>query len=493
MRPELKEIYRIQKELKLLSGINALLGWDQNTYMPENGCYKDRAEQFSVISRIAHKKFTSPSFQKLVNDTLAKKILKKDRMVLCRLKKDIDKAKKLPPEYVEEEARVTGLAYSVWREAKNTNNFKLFKPHLKKIIELKRTECKLKNLPGHPYNSLLDDFEEDMTTKKLKETFAYLRIELVKLLNEIKASKKYRKNVPEPECDPDQLRKLCDFIRIKMQVTDDRSRMDATEHPFTTTIGPDDVRITTNYKRGTVDAISSTIHEAGHALYNLGLPKKYRYTALWGGTSLGMHESQSRFWEKVIGTNPVFWKYMYPILKQHANKIVSEEDLVFTMNNVKPSFIRVAADEITYNLHIILRFEIELDLIEGNVEVRQLPKLWKKKMKELLGVVPKTDTEGVLQDVHWSHGILGYFPTYTLGNIYASQLYYAMIKDNPKIMDDLQKGNYDRIIKWMRKNVHKYGRTLSTEQIVEKATGEGLNPRIFVKYLREKFTKIYDL
>lgn len=493
MRPELKEIYRIQKEIKLLGGINALLGWDQNTYMPKDGCYKDRAEQVSTISRIAHKKFTSASFQKLVNDALRTKLRKKDRLVLERLKRDLDKAKKLPPEFVEEEARTTALAYSVWLEAKKDNNFKLFKPHLQKIVELKRQECKLKNMPGHPYNSLLDDFEEDMTAQKLKPTFAYLRTELVKLLKEIKASKKYRKKVPEPECPLDQLQLLCNFIRKRMGVEDDRSRLDATEHPFTTTICPDDVRITTNYKRGTIDAISSTMHEAGHALYNLGLPKKYRYTALWGGTSLGIHESQSRFWENAIGTNPIFWKFMYPVLKKHATKIVSEDDLVFAMNKVQPSFIRVAADEVTYNLHVILRFELELDLIEGKIEVRQLPKLWKKKMKELLGVVPKTDSEGVLQDVHWCHGLFGYFPTYSLGNIYAAQLYYAMLDDKPEIMEDLRTGKYDRILKWMRKNVHKYGRTLSAEEIVKKATGEGLNPKILIKYLREKYSKIYDL
>ena len=492
MRKELKEIYRLQKEIKLLGGIGSLLGWDQNTYMPKDGCYRCRADQVSLICRISHKKFISPSFQKLVNDALKTKLKKKDRIVLERLKKDIDKAKKLPPEYVEEEARTTALAYSVWREAKRTNNFKLFLPHLKKIIELKKKECRLKNLPGHPYNSLVDDFEEGMTTEKLKKTFLYLRVELVKLLNEIKASKKYKKTVKEPTCALEDMEKISNFIRKQMGVTDDRSRLDETEHPFTTTIGPDDVRITTNYENGLIDSLSSTIHESGHALYNLGLPKKYRYTVICGGTSLGMHESQSRFWENIVGRSPAFWKYMFPILKKQCNVKISEDDWVFAMNKVQPSFIRTAADEVTYNLHIILRFELELELIEGKITARQLPGLWKKRMKEYFGITPKTDKEGVLQDVHWSHGIFGYFPTYSLGNIYSAQLYYAMLKDKPGILKDLKKGKYNRILKWMRKHVHQYGRTLSAEEIVKKACGEGLNPEVFIKYLREKYSKIYD-
>jgi len=222
------------------------------------------------------------------------------------------------------------------------------------------------------------------------------------------------------------------------------------------------------------------------------LPKKYRYTAVWGGTSLGMHESQSRFWENIIGRSPLFWKYMFPILKKQCNVKISEDDWVFAMNKVQPSFIRTSADEVTYNLHIILRFELELELIEGKITARQLPGLWKKRMKEYFGITPKTDKEGVLQDVHWSHGIFGYFPTYALGNIYSAQLYYAMLKDKPGILKDLKKGKYNRILKWMRKHVHQYGRALSAEEIVKKACGEGLNPEVFIKYLREKYSKIYD-
>lgn len=492
MRPELKEIYRVQKELALLSGISNLLSWDQKTYMPPLG-FMDRAEQISVVSRIAHNKFTNPDFQRLVNTVTNMRLRKRDRMIVDRLKKDLDKAKKLPASFVEEESKATSLAYAAWQVAKREDNFRLFKPHLETIIALKKKECKLKDLPGHPYNSLLDDFEEGMTTNRLKETFAYLKVELIKLLNEIKASALYKKKAHIPPCSLEGKKELCQFIRKRMGVTDDCSRLDNTEHPFTTTFNPDDVRITTNYQEGIQKAFFSTVHEAGHALYNLGLPKKYRYTSVWNYPSLGMQESQSRFWENVIARNPLFWKYLFPVLKKSCNANISEEDWVFEINQVKPSLIRTAADEITYNLHIILRFELELDLIEGKLKPRQVPKAWKQKMKEYLGVTPKNNSEGCLQDVHWSMGIFGYFPTYTIGNIYAAQLYYAMLKDKPDILNDLRRGKYDRILKWMRKHVHKLGRTITAEEIVEKATGEGLNPRILIKYLREKYSKVYNL
>ncbi|MBW3004881.1 carboxypeptidase M32 [Candidatus Woesearchaeota archaeon] len=492
MRKELKEIYKAQKELALLSGINSLLNWDQKTYMPPKG-YMDRAEQISVISRMAHNKFIAPSFQRLVNETLKTRLMKKDRMILERLKKDLDKAKKLPASFVEEESKVTALAYNAWQAAKKEDNFRLFKPHLEAIVALKRKECRLKDLPGHPYNSLLDDFEEGMTTDRLKETFAYLKVELIKLLNEIKASKNYRHTVPVPACSAEGKRFFCQFIRKRMGVNDGRGRLDDTEHPFTTTIGPDDERITTNYDSNILKCISSTVHEAGHALYNLGLPKKYRYTAVWNYPSLGAQESQSRFWENVIGKSHAFWDYAFPILQKKCCVDISKDDWIFANNKVCPGLIRIAADEITYNLHIIIRFELELELIEGKLKVRQVPKAWRQKMKEYLGIVPKTNSEGCLQDVHWSMGIFGYFPTYTIGNIYAAQLYYAMLKDNPDILNDLKKGRYDRILKWLTKHVHKYGRTLSAEEIIQKTCGEGLNPAVLVRYLRERYSQIYDL
>lgn len=492
MRDELKEVYRVQKELALLDGINSLLNWDQKTYMPRLG-YKDRAEQISIISRISHNKFINPDFQNLMNKVVHMRLKKRDRMIVDRLKKDLDKAKKLPASFVEEESRTTALAYAAWQDAKRENNFSLFKPHLEAIVALKRKECMLRGVPGHPYNSLLDTFEEGMTTDRLKETFAYLKAELIKLLNEIKASPKYDKHVIVPACSPEGKHELCQFIRKRMGVSDDCSRLDNTEHPFTTTIGPDDERITTNYHHCVTKAFFSTVHEAGHALYNLGLPKKYRYTSVWNYPSLGLQESQSRFWENIIARDPVFWEYLFPVFKKACDTEVSEDDWVFEINKAKPSLIRTAADEITYNLHIIIRFELELELIEGRLKVRQVPKAWKQKMKEYLGITPRSDAEGCLQDVHWSMGILGYFPTYTIGNIYSAQLYYAMLKDKPDILNDLKKGKYERILNWMRKHIHMYGRTMTAEEIVKKATGEGLNPAVFIKYLRDKYSLIYSL
>ena len=413
MRAELKEIYKIQKELALLDGISSLLNWDQKTYMPSKG-YQDRAEQISIISRMAHNKFIAPAFQKLVNDALKARLMKKDRMILERLKKDLDKARKLPASFVEEESRVTALAYNAWQIAKKENNFRVFRPHLEAIVALKKKECRLKKLPGHPYNSLLDTFEEGMTTDRLNETFAYLKVELIKLLNEIKSSGLYSHSARIPDCSVEGKKFFCQFIRKRMGVNDNRSRLDNTVHPFTTTISPDDERITTNYNSHVLKCIGSTIHEAGHALYNLGLPKKYRYTSVWNYPSLGLQESQSRFWENIVGRSPAFWDYAFPVLQKKCCIDAGKEEWVFANNQVRPGLIRIAADEITYNLHIIIRFELELELIEGRLKVRHVPKAWKQKMQEYLGVAPNTDAEGCLQDVHWCMGIFGYFPTYTI-------------------------------------------------------------------------------
>ena len=285
-----------------------------------------------------------------------------------------------------------------------------------------------------------------------------------------------------------------DIIKM-IGLPESRSRIDESVHPFTTEAGAYDVRITTRYKEeNPLFAFSSTVHEAGHALYQLGLPEEYKDTVIFRGASFGLHESQSRFWENMIAKNTLFWKFYFKFFKKTFNeqlKNTSLEQWYQYDSNVKPSLIRIEADEVTYCLHIILRFEIEMGLIEGSIKVKDLPKIWNKKMKELLGVEPKNDSEGVLQDVHWSGGAFGYFPSYAIGTIYAAQLFDALSKKHPEVKEQIQKGDFSMISKWLKENVHKYGRSLNADDIIKKVCGEGLNIDVYIKYLRKKYLEIY--
>lgn len=492
---ELKEANKAQKEITLLGRAVSLLDWDQQTFMPSES-HEFRSEQIGVLSRICHEKLTDKKLQRAVNKALKSKLSEKDRIILTRLADDIKREKKLPSEFVEELSIVTSQAYEAWKKAKHTNNFKLFEPHLKKVIDLKRKEAKFRGVPGHPYNSLLDDYEEGMRVEKVKKTFDYLKKELVKLIKEIQATKTYKEQnkIQPPKNVPKQMQEeIGKFISQKLGLKlGAESRLDETEHPFTSTLGIKDTRITTNYNEDFPESFFSTVHETGHALYSLGIPEEYGYTVVGAGTSLGMHESQSRFYENIIGRNPVFWEFMLPQLKKYKElKKYSLKEWQLLANKVQPSLIRVQADEVTYNLHAILRFEIELSLLEGKIEAKDLPKVWNQKVKEYLGITPKTDREGVLQDVHWSLGLIGYFPTYALGNIYSAQLYNEMLKEHPNLLSEIRKGKFGNILKWLTKKVYIYGRTITTEEIIKKACGRGLDPKAFIAYLREKYSKIY--
>jgi carboxypeptidase Taq len=493
-------IYSIQKEISTLRGISGLLDWDLQTYMPK-GSAKDRAEQIALISKKIHEKITSAELKKSIEDLVKpenfSKLEKKDRIVVERLKKDVEKMSKLPTEFVEELSMVTGLAHNAWEEAKKKSDFSIFQPHLEKIVELEIKQASYLGLPGHPYNGLIDLFEEGMTAEVLTEKFKKLKAGLVKLLKEIKNSKTYksRKNMEKSKFPIESQRMFSKDVMKLIGLSESRSRIDESVHPFTTETGANDVRITTRYKEeNPLFAFSSTVHEAGHALYQLDLPEEYNDTVVFRGASFGLHESQSRFWENMIAKNILFWKYYFKFFKKAFNKQLKNTSLEQWYrydNDVKPSLIRIEADEVTYCLHIILRFEIEMGLIEGSIKVKDLPKIWNKKMKELVGVEPKNDSEGVLQDVHWSGGAFGYFPSYAIGTIYAAQLFDTLSKKHPKIKGQIQKGDFSTITKWLKENVHKYGRSLNADDIIKKACGEGLNIDVYIQYLRKKYLEIY--
>lgn len=498
---ELESIYKIQKEIILLDRTGAFVQWDQQTCMPEAG-EDDCAERVALLKKLYHERFTSIELRNSVNYLLKpenfEKLNEKDQIVVKRLYKDIEKKVKLPTEFVEEKSKAERKSYAAWEKAKKQNNFEVFRPHLEKIFEFKKEEAKLISLPGHPYNSLLDHFEEGMTVDKLGEVFSFLSKELTKLLKKIQSSDMYKKQnekLFEQKFEQESQEKVCELLIKLMNLPEKESRLDISMHPFTTTIGDKDVRITTRYTANPLESLRSTLHEAGHALYCLGLPEEYSHTVIgYESPSLGIDESQSRFWENMIGRSESFWKYFYPLYKgifMKQLKDTSFKDWLKIVNLVKPSFIRVEADELTYCQHVILRYEIEKDMIEGSIAVKDLPKIWNKKFEEKLGIKPENDKEGVLQDVHWSEGYIGYFPTYVIGTIYAAQLYNQLVKENPDVEKEIEKGKLSNILSWLREKVHKHGRTLMADEVITKACGEGLNPEAYIKYLDDKYSKTY--
>jgi carboxypeptidase Taq len=500
LKESLDFIYKQQKELSNFGGIGALLGWDQMTYMPPKG-NDERAEQLSLISRLAHERVISDEFYGHITklSAMVDRLPEKDRIVTTKLKEDVEKARKVPAEFVEKMARTTTHAYAAWQEAKEKNTFSTFAPHLEKIIDLEKEYCDLIKLPGHPYNSLLDDYEEGMTVQKLQHEFQVLKPKLVDILEHIKASTLYQKQRPwNLAFDVETQQKLCRFVLQKMNLPADQTRLDVSAHPFTTSLSDDDVRITTNYEHtGLLSSFFSTVHETGHALYELGLPKgQYKDTVISDAPSLGIHESQSRFWENMIARSKVFWTYFAPMFKKTAPVVcndMSSETWYHAVNQVRPSLIRVEADELTYCLHVILRFELELALIDGKITVAELPHRWNEKMNELLGIKPPTDTEGVLQDMHWSGGEFGYFPTYAIGTIYASQLYKKIHQELPSLQEEITQGDFSMVTQWLHEHVHQYGRLMTADDIIKKTCGEGLNSNVFVAYLKEKYYPLYEV
>ena len=502
MKESLDFIYKEQKELSTFSGIGALLGWDQMTYMPPEGNV-GRSEQISLISRLAHEKFTADELyrhvKKLNEIHNLEKLQEKDRAVVVRLEKDIEKSRKVPSEFVERMSKTTAIAYTVWQEAREKDKFLLFAPHLEKIVELEKEYCTFINLPGPAYNSLLDEYEEGTTVETLKKEFAYLKPQITEILEKITSSDVYRRQQAfDMKFDVEKQKRICDFVVKKMNLPKRRSRLDVSTHPFTTSMGDDDVRITTNYERkNPLFSFFSTVHEAGHALYELGLPRdEFKDTVISDAPSLGLHESQSRFWENMIARNKHFWNYFYSEFQKIAPEKLKDMDIETWyryVNQVRPSFIRVEADELTYCLHVILRFELELALIDGEIKVFELPMCWNEKMTEMLGITPKNDKEGVLQDMHWSGGSFGYFPTYVIGTIYASQLFKQLSQENSSLTEEIEQGNFINILSWLRKNVHQYGRLMTADEIIKKTCGDGLNSKVFVSYLKDKYYPLYDV
>ena len=485
----------------------ALLSWDQETYMPPGGG-AIRAEQLATLQTLAHDQFVSPEMESLLalflnpatgtfHPEKSSALDESSHALLRETWRDFSRAKKLPSAFVNELERECSLAQQVWVEARKTNDFQLFLPNLQRIVKLKRQEAEYLGYQDSPYNALLDVYEPGSTVAQLRPLFSTLRKELIRLLDHIRQSPVQPKGqLLTQSYDKTQQVDFGRLVLKHMGYDFQRGRLDLSAHPFTTSFHPTDVRVTTRvFETDLQSCLFSCIHEGGHGLYDQGLPTKYYGTPLAEAVSLGIHESQSRLWENCVGRSRAFWRYFYPKLQEIFPAQLGEvpvEEFYLAINRVTPSFIRVEADELTYNLHIMVRFEIELDVIEGRLQVEDLPEVWNAKMKDYLGIVPPSDAEGVLQDVHWSFGAFGYFPTYTLGNLYAAMLFQQAQKDLPHLGQAMSQGNLLPLKDWLNDRVHRWGRQYTAAELIQRVTGHALTPEPFIRDLEQKFSNLYQ-
>lgn len=493
---EYETLKKLSLNTKRLKGILSLIQWDQETYMPK-GASAIRGEEIETLSGIIHREETSKKFgsalSKLIDlktgDYLQKDIKPEQKAALREWRRDFIQATALPDSFVKAFARLTSEGMIIWQEAKKTNNFKLFLPHLEKVIEMSRKKADLLGYKDHPYDALLDQFEPEMTTKEVSTLFADLRVSLTDLLKRIMKKKEVDDSFLWGKFSHEKQMAFNEILMDALCYDRNRGRLDLAEHPFSSSSHPTDCRITTRiHLPYLMSNIRSVMHEVGHALYEMGLPHDAFGTPLGESVSLGIHESQSRWWETRIGLSKAFWKTYLPPLKEHfKGKLngVSLDTFARGINKVHPSMIRVEADEVTYSLHVILRFELEKALIEGSLKCKDIPDAWNSKMQEMLGITPKNDAEGCLQDVHWSMGAIGYFPTYSLGNLYMAQFFEAFEKEFPTWESRMNDLSYMK--DWLATNIHRHGRRYSGKELVKRVTGKKFSAAPFVSYLEKKF------
>lgn len=470
----------------------ALLKWDIETYMPESGI-EERSISVSQLDLLKQKLILDPNFTSLIDRADEIKDLNDfERGVVRVLKRSIKIYKNLPPKLLEEFSKVTHEAVIVWRNAKAKNDFLVFQPYLEKIMILSREIAEYLGYKEHPYDALLDLHEEGLTSRDVSSIFSSIVPTARKVLDNVIEKRNYLQRHPLEDVtyDVDIMKNVTKEIATILGYDAKRFRIDISAHPFTIGIGIKDVRITTRYEgKDFKSALFSLIHEYGHALYELQIDEALIGTPLAAGVSLGVHESQSRFWENIIGRSKQFSKAIHPLLSKYLNFLskFSAEDLYLYFNTVKPSLIRVDADEVTYNLHILIRFEIEKLLLNGEIKTTDVPELWNENMEKYLGIKPKTYSEGVLQDIHWSQGSVGYFPTYTIGNVIAAQIRSYMLKDIPDFYDQIANLRFTNIKQWLRDKIHRWGSTYPPKELLKKAIGEEINPQYFLQYLEEKY------
>lgn len=484
-------------ELAHLGSTLGFLGWDEQVMMPREAT-SFRAETNAYLSGLYHKKFLELNEENLL-DKLHKmydNLEEDDQIIVKETLRNYNRTKNIPTHLVEKLSQLTTEAHTVWIKAREKNDFTIFAPILERIVDLKIQEANYIGYKKSPYDALLNDFERDVSSEDLTMIFAKLKGFLIPFVKKISESKAKTEHL-QGDFSINQQQNFSRILAEKIGFNFAAGRLDASTHPFTSGTNPKDVRITTRYdKVDLMQSIMSTIHETGHALYEQGLPIRHFGNPLGESLSYGIHESQSMLWEKRIGTSKEFWMFFYPQLKKHFGKSLSNftlDQFYRFINIIEPSLIRTEADEATYCLHIIVRFELERDLIEQKIRVSNLRDLWNQKMHEYLGVTVPDDTRGALQDVHWSGGAFGYFPSYALGNLYSAQIYSTARKKIHNFDELIVNGDFSPILLWLQNNIFCMGKRHTPAELIKKITGEEPNPQFFFNYLEEKYKNIYKL
>lgn len=494
---KLAEFKEYLKDLEYLNSANAVLYWDARVNTPKKGIAY-RGDVLGYLSNQLYKLQTSPVLKDYI-DYFTENHGDDDvvRAMADKQKREYDRTMKIPEKRYTEYVVAAANAEAAWEEAKAKSDYSLFKPHLEKLIEFNREFIGYWGYKGSKYNVLLDYFEPGITAEKIDILFGELKNAIVSLMGRIKSSGvKIDASFFNQTFTPAEQKDFSEYILKKMDYDFEAGRLDISVHPFTTAFDNKDVRITTNYKKNEFrTAMFGCIHEGGHAIYEQDIPDSLKGTMLATGVSMGIHESQSRFYENILGRSLSFWTYFFPEAKKRFAqfKDVTLDDFYKGVNDVKPSLIRIEADELTYSLHIIIRYEIEKAIFEDGVSADELPGLWNSKYKEYLGIEPKNDAEGILQDVHWSSGSFGYFPSYALGNLYGAQFLHIMKKDIPDMDKRIENGDLEAVHSWLSEHIHKYGSVYKPEELIKNVTGERLTAKYFIDYINDKFSSIYKL
>ena len=475
---------------------SAVLQWDQETYLPAKG-NEIRGRQIATLNELAHEKFTGEEFGVLLNELINKDGLTPVEKRNAELSLyDYNKNKKLPSAFVRQMSEAVNKSFHAWIQARKENSFSIFQQPLQEIILLKKQEADLLGYETHPYNALMNDYDRGLTVNTVDTLFTSLKPQLLELLQKINTEPPVVDSFLHQHFDKKKQWKFGIEILKRMHFDFEAGRQDISEHPFTTNFNSNDVRITTRINENDfANMLWSCIHEGGHALYEQGLPESEYGLPLGEYCSLSIHESQSRLWENCIGRGEAFWQHNYPLLQKYFPaqlKNITGQQFYKAINQVKPSLIRTEADEVTYHFHVMIRYEIEKMLIEGSIAAKDIPACWNEKYKKYLGVTVPDDKQGCLQDVHWSHGSFGYFATYSIGSLYAAQIYSAISSEISFLNTDISVGNLQPVLDWLKLHIYDYGRFYNSEELCEKATGQKLNAQHFINYATAKFQNIYS-
>lgn len=475
---------------------SAVLQWDQEIYMPAKG-NEIRGRQIATLNELAHEKFTSEEFGVLLNELINKDGLTPAEKRNAELSLyDYNKNKKLPSAFVRQMSEAVNKSFHAWIQARKENSFSIFQQPLQEIILLKKQEADLLGYETHPYNALMNDYDRGLTVDTVDTLFTSLKPQLLELLQKINSQPPVEDSFLHQHFDKEKQWQFGIEILKRMHFDFEAGRQDISEHPFTTNFNSNDVRITTRINENDfANMLWSCIHEGGHALYEQGLPESEYGLPLGEYCSLSIHESQSRLWENCIGRGEAFWQHNYPLLQKYFPaqlKNITGQQFYKAINQVKPSLIRTEADEVTYHFHVMIRYEIEKMLIEGSIAAKDIPACWNEKYKKYLGVTVPDDKQGCLQDVHWSHGSFGYFATYSIGSLYAAQIYSAISLEISSLNTDISAGNLQPVLDWLKLHIYDYGRFYNSEELCEKATGQKLNAQHFINYATAKFQNIYS-